>query len=202
LKLIFISILILLTDQFSKIYVKGFYLPLINLEHSGLANSKSIPIIDKFFYITPVENPGIAFGIDLGPEVKTIVSILTIIATLGLIVYLFRIRKENFISRLPITIILGGALGNLIDRIFYGYFYAYGSLLSGNAVDFIDLRIFDFFLLNKVLNIYVFNIADIAIILGVVILLFALSRKRKIARQNSIDKIENRLSLDWVDDCA
>ena len=71
-KLIFISILILLADQFSKIYVKGFYLPLINLEHSGLANSKSIPIIDKFFYITPVENPGIAFGIDLGPEVKNI----------------------------------------------------------------------------------------------------------------------------------
>ena len=195
-KLIFVSILILLADQFSKIYVKGFYLPLINLEHSGLANSKSIPIIDKFFYITPVENPGIAFGIDLGPEVKTFVSILTIIATLGLIVYLFRIRKEDLFSRLSITIILGGALGNLTDRIFYGYFYGYGSLLSGNVVDFLDLRIFRFFLLNKFFGIYVFNIADVAIILGVVTLLFALSRKRKIAGQNSLDKIENSLSLD------
>jgi len=68
LKLIFISILILLADQFSKIYVKGFYFPLFDLEHSGLASSKSIPVINKFFYITPVENPGIAFGIDLGPE--------------------------------------------------------------------------------------------------------------------------------------
>jgi len=196
LKLIFISILILLADQFSKIYVKGFYLPLINLEHSGLASSKSIPIIDKFFYITPVENPGIAFGIDLGPEVKTFVSILTIIATLGLMVYLFRIRKEDFFSRLSIAIILGGALGNLTDRIFYGYFYGYGSLLSGNVVDFLDLRIFRFFLLNKVLGIYVFNIADVAIILGVATLLFALSRKRKIAHQNGVDKIENSLGLD------
>ena len=98
--------------------------------------------------------------------------------------------------RLSITIILGGALGNLTDRIFYGYFYGYGSLLSGNVVDFLDLRIFEFFLLNNVLGIYVFNIADIAIILGVVTLLFALSRKRKIARQNSLDKIENSLSLD------
>lgn len=195
-KLIFISILILLADQFSKIYVKGFYLPLINLEHSGLASSKSIPIIDKFFYITPVENPGIAFGIDLGPEVKTFVSILTIIATLGLMVYLFRIRKEDFFSRLSIAIILGGALGNLTDRIFYGYFYGYGSLLSGNVVDFLDLRIFRFFLLNKVLSIYVFNIADVAIILGVATLLFALSRKRKIAHQNGVDKIENSLGLD------
>ena len=195
-KLIFISILILLADQFSKIYVKGFYLPLINLEHSGLASSKSIPIIDKFFYITPVENPGIAFGIDLGPEVKTFVSILTIIATLGLMVYLFRIRKEDFFSRLSIAIILGGALGNLTDRIFYGYFYGYGSLLSGNVVDFLDLRIFRFFLLNKVLGIYVFNIADVAIILGVATLLFALSRKRKIAHQNGVDKIENSLGLD------
>jgi len=196
LKLIFISILILLADQFSKIYVKGFYLPLINLEHPGLVNSKSIPIIDKFFYITPVENPGIAFGIDLGPEVKTFVSILTIIATLGLIVYLFRIRKEDFFSRLSITIILGGALGNLTDRIFYGYFYGYSSLLSGNVVDFLDLRLFRFFFPNNVFSIHVFNIADVAIILGVITLLFALSRNRKIARQNSIDKIENSLSLD------
>lgn len=195
-KLIFISIFILLADQFSKIYVKGFYLPFINLEHSGLAKSKSIPIIEKFFYITPVENPGIAFGIDFGPEFKTIISILTIIATLGLIIYLFKIRKEDLFSRLSITIILGGALGNLTDRIFYGYFYGYGSLLSGNVVDFLDLRIFGFFLLNKVFGIYVFNIADVAIILGVVTLLFALSRKRKIARQNSIDKIQNSLSLD------
>jgi len=196
LKLIFISILILLADQFSKIYVKGFYLPLINLEHSGLAKSKSIPIIDKFFYITPVENPGIAFGINFGPEVKTFVSILTIIATLGLIVYLFRIRKEDFFSRLSIIIILGGALGNLTDRIFYGYFYGYGSLLSGNVVDFLDLRLFRFFFPNNVFSIHVFNIADVAIILGVITLLFALSRNRKIARQNSIDKIENSLSLD------
>ncbi len=195
-KLLIISILILLADQFSKIYVKGFYFPLFDLEHSGLASSKSIPVINKFFYITPVENPGIAFGIDLGPEVKTIVSILTIIATLGLIVYLFRIRKEDFISRLSITIILGGALGNLTDRIFYGYFYGYGSLLSGNVVDFLDLRIFRFFLLNKVFGIYVFNVADVAIILGVVTLLFALSRKKKNARPSSIDKIENSLSLD------
>ncbi|MCZ6702221.1 MAG: signal peptidase II [Ignavibacteria bacterium] len=195
-KLIFISILILLADQFSKIYVKGFYLPLINLEHPGLVNSKSIPIIDKFFYITPVENPGIAFGIDLGPEVKTFVSILTIIATLGLIVYLFRIRKEDFFSRLSIIIILGGALGNLTDRIFYGYFYGYSSLLSGNVVDFLDLRLFRFFFPNNVFSIHVFNIADVAIILGVITLLFALSRNRKIARQNSIDKIENSLSLD------
>jgi len=196
LKLIFISILILLADQFSKIYVKGFYLPLINLEHSGLAKSKSIPIIDKFFYITPVENPGIAFGINFGPEVKTFVSILTIIATLGLIVYLFRIRKEDFFSRLSIIIILGGALGNLTDRIFYGYFYGYGSLLSGNVVDFLDLRLFRFFFPNNVFSIHVFNIADVAIILGVITLLFALSRNRKIARQNSIEKIENSLSLD------
>ncbi len=195
-KLIFISILILLSDQFSKIYVKGFYLPLIDLEHPGLVNSKSIPIIDKFFYITPVENPGIAFGINFGPEVKTFVSILTIIATLGLIVYLFRIRKEDFFSRLSIIIILGGALGNLTDRIFYGYFYGYGSLLSGNVVDFLDLRLFRFFFPNNVFSIHVFNIADVAIILGVITLLFALSRNRKIARQNSIDKIENSLSLD------
>ena len=88
-KLIFISLLILITDQVSKIYIKGFYLPLFDFEHSGLQQSRSIPIIDQLFYITPVENPGIAFGLDFGPEFKTIFSIVTIVATLALLVYFF-----------------------------------------------------------------------------------------------------------------
>jgi signal peptidase II len=196
LKLIIVSILILITDQLSKFYVKGIYLPLFNLNHSGLPQSKSIPVIDRLFYITPVENPGIAFGIDFGPEFKLIVSIFTIIATLGLVVYLFKVRKEDFIFRLSVAVILGGALGNLTDRVFYGYFYGYASILSGNVVDFLDLRILSFFLMNKTFSIYVFNIADVAITLGVMVLLFAISKKRKEIRKTELANVENSLSVD------
>jgi signal peptidase II len=196
LKLLFVSIFILIADQLSKFYVKGIYLPLFNIEHSGLPQSRSIPIIDRLFYITPVENPGIAFGIDFGPEFKMIVSIFTILATLGLMVYLFKVRKEDFIFRLSVAVILGGALGNLTDRVFYGYFYGYASILSGNVVDFLDLRLFSFFLMNKTFSIYVFNIADVAITLGVAALLFAISKKRKEIRKTELATVENSLSVD------
>jgi len=196
LKVIFISLLIFIADQISKIYVKGFYLPLFDFEHSGLQQSRSIPIIDKLFYITPVENPGIAFGLDFGPEFKTILSIITIVATLGLVVYFFKVRKEAMFLRLSVAVILGGAFGNLMDRLFYGYFYGYGSLLSGNVVDFIDLRLFSFFLLNKTFGIYVFNIADIAIIFGVAALLIAITRKRREYYRSNVATIENTISLD------
>ena len=195
-KAIVISLLILIADQVTKIYVKGFYLPLFDFEHSGLRQSRSIPVIDDLIYITPVENPGIAFGLDFGPEFKTILSIITIVATLGLLIYFFKVRKETLFHRLSVAVVLGGAFGNLVDRIFYGYFYGYGSILSGNVVDFIDLRLFSFFLLNKTFGIYVFNIADIAIIFGVVALLIAITRKRKELYSSNIASVENSLSLD------
>jgi signal peptidase II len=112
------------------------------------------------------------------------------------LVYFFKVRKETLFHRLSVAVVLGGAFGNLVDRIFYGYFYGYGSILSGNVVDFIDLRLFSFFLLNKTFGIYVFNIADIAIIFGVVALLIAITRKRKESYSDNITSVENSLSLD------
>ena len=195
-KLLFVPFLIILADQISKFYVKGFYLKLFDLEHLGLPQNRSIPVIDKLFYITPVENPGIAFGIDFGPEFKTTISVITILATLGLAIYLFSFKKEEVFIRLSVAVILGGALGNLIDRVFYGYFYGYASILSGNVVDFLDLRIFSFFLMNKTFSIYVFNIADIAITVGVFAFLYAISKKRKEIRTTETADVENSLSVD------
>jgi len=190
LKLLFVSFLILITDQLTKFYVKGFYLPVFNLDHSGLPQSRSITVIDRLFYITPVENPGIAFGINLGADFKMLLSVFTIIATIGLFLYFMKIRKEDFVFRLSVAIILGGAAGNLIDRIFYGYIYGYASILSGNVVDFLDLRIFNFFLINRTFNVYVFNVADIAITIGVITLLYALSKKRKVVGRAEISGAE------------
>jgi signal peptidase II len=190
LKLLIVSFLILITDQLTKFYVKGIYLPVFNLDHSGLPQSRSIQVIDRLLYITPVENPGIAFGIDLGPDFKMLLSVFTIFAAFALLVYFVKMRNEDFFSRLSIAIILGGAFGNLIDRIFYGYFYGYASILAGNVVDFLDLRIFNFFLINKTFNIYVFNVADIAITIGVISLLFSMSKKRKEIDRAKVSGVE------------
>ena len=195
-KLLFVSFLILLADQVSKFYVKGFYLPLLDFEHSGLPQSRSIPVIDKLLYITPIENPGIAFGIDFGPEFKTFISVITIFATLALAIYFFSIKKEDMFMRISVAVILGGAMGNLIDRVFYGYLFGYASILSGNVVDFLDLRLFSFFLMNKTFSIYVFNIADIAITFGVCALLYAISKKRKEIRTPETAVVENTINVD------
>jgi len=196
LKLLFISFLILLADQISKFYIKGFSLPFLNYEHSGLPQSKSITVIDRLLYITPVENPGIAFGIDCGPEFKTILSVFTVIATAALVVYYFSIKKDDKLIRFSVAVILGGAAGNLIDRVFYGYIYGYASIFSGKVVDFLDLRLFSFFLMNKTFSIYVFNIADIAITFGVLTLLYAISKKRKETRITETADAEKSLTME------
>ena len=189
-KLLLVSILVLIIDQLSKFYIKGVSIPFINFSHSGLPQSRSIPVIDHLFYITHVENPGIAFGIDLGPDFKTVISVITILATLGLLIYFFRIKEKNFTMRFSVALIFGGALGNLTDRMFYGLIYGYGGILSGHVVDFLDIRLFAFFLLNKTYGVYVFNLADVAITCGVIILIYMLMRKKKLTREE-ISEIES-----------
>jgi signal peptidase II len=176
-KLLFVSLGIFIVDQLSKFLVKGISIPFLNIYHSGMFPGQRIPLIGNMFSITFVENPGIAFGIDFGSKFKFVVSIFTIIATLGLLVYFYFIRKKNLSLRLSIAIIIGGAFGNLFDRIFYGYLYGYSPIFYGKVVDFFDLRIFNLFLFNRTLGNYIFNFADLAVTVGVILLLFNFHRR-------------------------
>ncbi|MBK6914600.1 MAG: signal peptidase II [Ignavibacteriales bacterium] len=82
---------------------------------------RKTPLIDHVLHLTFVENPGIAFGIDFGGEFKLLISILTIIASFSLLIYFFFVSKENIGQRLSLALIIGGAFGNLIDRVFMEY---------------------------------------------------------------------------------
>jgi signal peptidase II len=64
LKVLFITLSIVILDQASKIIVKGFSIPFLNFQHKGMHHGQKIPVIDDFFSLTFVENPGIAFGFD------------------------------------------------------------------------------------------------------------------------------------------
>ena len=176
-RVLFVSLSVFILDQASKLYIKGFSFPFLRLHHSGMYEGQRIPIIDNLFNITFVENSGIAFGIYFGIEFKLIISILTILAAIGLLIYLFKIKDKSLSLRLSVALIFGGALGNLADRIFYGLFYGYSGLFYGKVVDFFDIRIFNLLLFNKTLSNYVFNIADIAVTTGVIMLLFSFSKK-------------------------
>ncbi|MBT8387614.1 MAG: signal peptidase II [Ignavibacteria bacterium] len=167
-KVIIFSFLVLLADQFSKLYVKGFVIPFFDLVNSGLSVGESIPIFNNFLHITLVENPGMAFGFDPGSDFKLWLSLFSLIVSVGLLVYLYIVRNKALVLRVAIALILGGAIGNLVDKIFYGLLFDYAPLFYGRVVDFIDMRLFRFFILNNSYGMYIFNFADLAITAGVI----------------------------------
>lgn len=125
-----ISIFIVLLDQLTK-YLVSKYMPL----------SQSIPLIKNVLYLTYIHNTGAGFGILRGWN--TILIFISLIV-IGIILFYFdKIIKERYIH-IPISLILGGAIGNLIDRVFLGY-----------VIDFIDFRIWP-----------AFNVADSCITIG------------------------------------
>ncbi|MGE5798269.1 MAG: signal peptidase II [Ignavibacteria bacterium] len=178
-KVLYLTFFVLLFDQITKLFVKGFYIPFLNLQIQGMTHGQKNTLIDNVLNITFIENPGIAFGFDFGSDFKMLITIITIAASMGLSIYLFIIRKKKLSLRLSVALILGGALGNLIDRTFYGIFYGYAPLLHGKVVDFINIRVFDIYIFNKILGNYIFNIADLAVTAGVVLLLISYNRERK-----------------------
>jgi signal peptidase II len=188
LRILFVSAVIIAVDQISKLLVKG--IPALNL--TGLRPGEKIPVISNIFDITLVENPGIAFGINFGSEFKLFISIFTLIASAGLLVFLLKIKNKNFGLRLSIALILGGAVGNLIDRLFYGVLYGYAPFFYGRVVDFFNIHFFNIYLFNNTLGNYIINIADLSVTAGMVCLLFAI-RKQDKERETGDAVMENLL---------
>jgi signal peptidase II len=183
--------MVVATDQISKLLVKG--VPAIHL--TGLFPGEKIPLIGNLFTITLLENPGIAFGINFGHDFKLLLSIFTLAASIGLFIFFFKIRNKSFGLRFSVALILGGALGNLIDRLFYGIFYHYSPLFYGKVVDFFNLQLFNIYLFRSTVGNYVFNIADLAVTAGIIGLLFTI-RKRNKEKENLSTGLENFLIKD------
>ncbi len=135
--------LIFLFDRISKIYV-------IYLSNKFLGNEI---FSSKFLNITLIWNEGIAFGFFSFGD-KTLYNYLTILIFTIILAIGFMIIKSEGLKKYSLLMILGGALGNIFDRIYY------------KAVpDFIDIHIANF-------HWFIFNIADIFITLGVVFMIF------------------------------
>ena len=138
------ALLIILADRVTKWMVTQHLTP-----------GESIPVIgDNLLKLTYVQNPGIAFGVRLIPPMFLLV--FHIIASIALIIYLYYLRKQSTFLKVPLSLILGGAIGNVIDRILYG-----------EVIDFLDADFPDFIMTRWP----VFNIADSAITVGMTILI-------------------------------
>jgi len=170
-RVLFLSGLIVLADQCTKIFVKGISLPSLGIHIAGMPYGFSRPLIGNLVRLTYIENPGMAFGIDVGG--KLFFSIFSIIASIAIILYLYRARHDALGFRISLAMILGGAFGNLIDRVFYGVIFHDGDLFYGRVVDFLDVDFINVRLLGHHMNRWpVFNVADAAVTVGVIMLLF------------------------------
>jgi signal peptidase II len=116
-----------------------------------LALAGSVPVIKGIFHLTYVRNTGVAFG--LFPDLRLFLVLIGLAVCAAVIYFYAKTKKEE----LYLALILGGSLGNLYDRIFLGY-----------VVDYLDFRVFP-----------VFNFADIAINLGVFLIIVDIFRGRK-----------------------
>ncbi|MFZ1279618.1 MAG: signal peptidase II [Ignavibacteriaceae bacterium] len=171
-KALYLSLAVVIIDQVTKLMVKGFSIPFLDINYEGMYLGQMIPVFGDFFRFTFVENPGMAFGYDPGSSFKLIISVFSLVASIGLIFYLYVIRDKSWSLKIAIALILGGAVGNLIDRTFYGVFFDYAPLFYGKVVDFFDVDFFDFTLFGRSYDRWpVFNIADAAVTIGVLILL-------------------------------
>ncbi len=169
-RVLLLSAAIILCDQVTKLFVKGFSLHAFGLSVPGMQYGMSRPVIGDLLRITYIENPGMAFGIDIGG--KLFFSVFSIVASVAIITYLYRARNERLGFRIALAMILGGAVGNLIDRIFYGVLFSEGPLFHGRVVDFFDLDFFNITLFGYHLSRWpVFNIADASVTIGVLLLL-------------------------------
>ena len=192
-RVLFVSLAIVIIDQITKLSIKGFSFPFLKINYEGMYQGQRIHVIGNFFRITFIENPGMAFGFDPGVNFKLWISVFSILASIGLIVYIYHVRKQSMLLKLSLAFILGGAIGNLIDRMFYGIFYGYAPLFYGHVVDFLDFDFFHFTLFGRTFDRWpIFNVADAAVTIGVVILLFFYNQKhREEVKEMTLEASEN-----------
>jgi signal peptidase II len=183
-KVLYVTLAVIILDQVTKFLVKGIEIPFLGIAVHGMFLGQSIPVLGDFLRITFIENPGMAFGIELGG--KIFLTLFSIAASIGILVYLYMMRNEKFLFRLSLALILGGAVGNLIDRTFYGVIYGEGALFYGKVVDFIDVDFINITLGSFHLSrFWIFNVADSAVTIGVLtMLLFHRSFVKEIEKSN------------------
>ena len=141
----FISLAVILIDIITKLLVSN-----------NMLLNKSITIIPNFFYLTYARNYGGAWSIFENSTL--IITIISLIVIIGIIYYLYKNKTTKKLEIIGYSLLLGGAIGNLIDRIIYGY-----------VIDFLDFYILGY-------DYHIFNIADIGIVIGIILLLISVGK--------------------------
>ncbi|MEH7117847.1 signal peptidase II [Neobacillus vireti] len=149
-----IAIFVILLDQFTKwLIVSKMYF------------GESITIINNVLYITSHRNRGAAWGILQGQ--MWLFYVITIVVIVAIIYYLHKAARGKMLLGVSLALMLGGAIGNFIDRVF-----------RKEVVDFIHTYIFSY-------NFPVFNIADSSLVIGVILLMIQMLLEERGSKEKS-----------------
>lgn len=135
---VFVALFVFVLDRITKILVE-----------SNLAVGSSVDVVGQWVRISHVTNSGAAFG--LLPERTTLLSILSVAAVFAIVFYYRRLAADSRLIAATLGMQLGGAFGNLVDRIGQGY-----------VVDFVDVGI------PGGVRFWSFNVADSSIVVGII----------------------------------
>lgn len=137
------ALIVIIVDRLSKIYISG-----------TMAPGDTFPLLDGLLHITYVQNRGVAFGQFDG--IAAVTTYMPILLVIGCIVAMIVLRrKTDALVKIAAGLVIGGGIGNIIDRIAIGY-----------VVDFIDVKLWP----------PVFNVADMGICVGCGLFLIAMLR--------------------------
>ncbi len=161
-KVLYATLLVVIADQSTKLMVRGVSIPWLGIDFAGMPLYSSKEILGNLVRLTYVKNPGTAFG--LGPGFTVFFAVFSLLASIAIFAYMYRIRGQGLGMRLAFALILGGAVGNMLDRVFLGSLLDGGSFFNGRVIDFIDVNILRLP--------FVFNLADASVTAGVIMLIF------------------------------
>jgi len=166
-RLLFIGVLLVVVDQVSKVLVK-----------SNMSVGQSFNVLGDWFRICFIENNGMAFGMAFGGVIgKYLLTFFRIVLFAALVWW---IRKLNRMEGTPtgalvgLALIAAGALGNIVDCMFYGLVWDYAPFMQGKVVDMLYFPIIDTYVFGKHITFFdpVFNVADSCVTVGAFYLLF------------------------------
>ena len=138
---------------------------------------ESVALIPNVFHFTHVKNPGAAFG--MLENNRWVFLILTTVTVAAIVFYLVKYRPRNPWMYTPLSMIAGGGIGNMIDRLFYGETFG-----NGLVVDFLDFCAFP-----KLWH-WIFNVADAFVVVGAgilfVYLILEIIKEEKMEREKKL----------------
>lgn len=147
-KICLISFILIIIDQVIKLLVNSF-----------MVYNTSIGIIKNFFYLSYVRNEGAAWSILSGNRILLI--LVAVFALLFIYFILLKNKKLNKLDIITYSLLIGGIIGNLLDRIIYGY-----------VIDYLNFYIFNY-------NFPVFNFADICIVISASLIIISIFKEKK-----------------------